>query len=271
MNSTKIYFIDLDGTFVDKPYGPDTYTPQNLNALKKICKNKHIVFSTGRINSDFVLDLTNKVNAQYAICLNGALIVDKNNEIVLHRHLDFDSAQEVLKIFKSKNMFIYPNGIKEMYQNGNLDSVYMKEWAKTNPKHPYSKLDQIKEFSKLFVFGLSAEETKELYESIKDKFPLLSFYLVSNGTTIEVGPKGVNKGFSEAKVCKLLGIDPKDACHIGDSGNDVSSVDFLGKFICMDNSLDFVKQKAHHIGPNFANSGVAKLICHLEDIDFDEL
>ena len=77
----QIYFIDLDGTTLDLPKSKSKISRKNVEAIKKINKTKPVVFSTGRSNSAFVMDLLKETNSPYAICQNGGVIVDANNNI----------------------------------------------------------------------------------------------------------------------------------------------------------------------------------------------
>ncbi|AIA29231.1 COF family HAD hydrolase [Mycoplasmopsis californica] len=268
-NKAKAYFLDMDGTFLDKPQGHQTVSERNVRAAIEVNKIKPVIFSTGRGNTEYTMDLARRVGSKYVVCLNGALIVDINNNELYREIMDIKFVREVLKIFKEKKMYIYLNGIKHLYTDGNVDNQYMKTWALKNPRLSYADLDKIDVVSKILVFGLSVEETRELWEELKIKYPELAFYLVSNGTTIEVGPIDANKGKANSKVCEFLGIDPKDAFHIGDSANDMPVVGYLGKFICMAGSLDFVKEVADIVGPDYANAGLSKILEELEDINLD--
>ncbi|MCT4469581.1 HAD family hydrolase [Mycoplasma sp. HS2188] len=266
-NKAKAYFLDLDGTFLDKPNGHGTVSDTNIETAKKLNKYKPVIFSTGRGNTDFTMNIANKVGSEYVVCLNGALIVDKNNNILYRKTLDKKPLLEVIEIFKSRKMFIYINGEMMMYHGGNLDSQYMKAWAADTAKKDYSEIDTSIDFSKLLVFGLSREETAQLWEELSAKYPQLAFYLVSNGWTIEVGPKDANKGIANSVVCEYLGINPKDAYHIGDSANDLPTKQYLGKFICVAGALDFVKENADAIGYDFSNAGLTKILNELEDLE----
>ncbi|QBF34817.1 HAD family phosphatase [Mycoplasmopsis phocirhinis] len=265
-NKAKAYFIDLDGTFLDKPNGHGTVSETNIQTAKKINKYKPIIFSTGRGNTDFTMTIANKVGSKYVVCLNGALIVDNNNKVLYSKTLNKQLIAEVIEIFKKHKMFIYINGEVLMFHCGNLDSPYMKSWALNTDKAHYSQIDTSIDISKLLVFGLSREQTAQLHKQLTLAYPQFSFYLVSNGWTIEVGPKDANKGIANSIVCQYLGIDPKQAFHIGDSANDLPTKEYLGKFICVQGALDFVKQKADAIGYDFANCGLSKILNELENL-----
>ncbi|VDR42557.1 HAD hydrolase family protein [Mycoplasmopsis caviae] len=93
------YFIDLDGTLLDLPNGEETISEENVKAIVELNKSKPVVISTGRANSSFVLSLIDKLKCPYAVCQNGALIIDKNNNILAKYEIengDVDSVVELL-------------------------------------------------------------------------------------------------------------------------------------------------------------------------------
>ena len=90
----EIYFIDLDGTTLDLPKKSQKISDKNLNAIKKMNETTPIVFSTGRSNSEFVMNLAKQTNCKYVICQNGGLIVDINNNILKKYEIQKDDVYE---------------------------------------------------------------------------------------------------------------------------------------------------------------------------------
>lgn len=266
VKKAKIYFLDLDGTFIDKVNGYETISEKNILTAKKVNLYKPVIFSTGRGNTEYTMNIAQQVGSEYVVCLNGALVVDKNNKEVYRKEMPKDVVLNVIEEFKKHNMCIYINGIKNMYHSGNFEGVLVKEWSKENPKFNYNDIDNNGPFSKLLVFGLSIEKTKELHHYLSKKYPELAFYLVSNGYTIEVGPNDANKGIANKFVCELLNIDAKDAMHIGDSANDMPTKYYLGYFVCMGGSQEHVKAIAHCVGPDYSNSGLSTVLEELEEL-----
>ena len=59
-------------------------------------------------------------------------------------------------------------------------------------------------------------------------------------------------------ACRMLGIDPKDTCAIGDGPNDIELFDACGFSIAMGNSSEEVKRKADAVTDHIDNDGFAK-------------
>gem|GEM_PF-1181829 len=107
------FFIDLDGTTIDIPEEQNTenlgISEQNLYALQQISKKKPIIISTGRANSEFVLNVANKIGALYCICMNGSLIVDSNNNIIKTIPIDEKTTINLLEYMQFHNLFYTMN------------------------------------------------------------------------------------------------------------------------------------------------------------------
>ena len=107
------FFIDLDGTTIDIPEEQNTenlgISEQNLYALQQISKKKPIIISTGRANSEFVLNVANKIGAPYCICMNGSLIVDNKNKIIKTTPIDKKTTIKLIEYMQNHNLFYTMN------------------------------------------------------------------------------------------------------------------------------------------------------------------
>jgi hypothetical protein len=87
---------------------------------------------------------------------------------------------------------------------------------------------------------------------------------VSKGYALEITNFNATKGKGDSYICKLLNIPTSKAVHIGDSGNDSETKNYLGAFICMGNGLKEIRNNASLVGPKFKKAGLAKLFEILE-------
>ncbi|WP_051586191.1 Cof-type HAD-IIB family hydrolase [Mycoplasmopsis lipofaciens] len=262
----QIYFVDIDGTFLDQPNEKELISSKNINIARKINEKKILCLSTGRKNSEFVMNIAQKINSPYVICQNGAIIVNKNNEVLIKNPMNEKDVKNILEVLKKEDMFIMINGNKDVFYGRNSKISLMRDWVVNCPKKPYSKMQLEKEITKLLVFGKDIDKTNEFKLKLKKEFPNLEFHTVSSGYSLEITDKKANKGLGNKFICNLLNIDPKYAVHIGDSGNDTNCLPHIPNFIAMGNSTNEVKKKACYIAPNYTNGGVAKLLSELENI-----
>lgn len=74
---------------------------------------------------------------------------------------------------------------------------------------------------------------------------------------LEIGPKGIHKGFAIHWLAEYYGIQTKDVMVIGDGGNDIDMFQVAGFSVCMGNGQDLAKQSADFVGKSNEDDGVA--------------
>ncbi|QSF13757.1 Cof-type HAD-IIB family hydrolase [Mycoplasma sp. Mirounga ES2805-ORL] len=264
INNIEGYFIDIDGTLLDDPE-TGTISKGNIEYLKELQKLKPVIPSTGRSPKGFVPELMKAINAPYAVCSTGAIIIDNNENIIIKKIIDHKLAEEILKYFMLRELYIIINGSGSIYFKDRFN-WHERAWEKLFSKEKYSKINiENQDVNQLLVFGLSIEKTKELKEIIEEKWPSLSCQIVSHGYSLEITSAEATKGKGNKHVAELLGINIKNCVHIGDSDNDASALPETGFLIAMANSQLNLKDKAHYIGYDYMDSGLAKTIREFED------
>ena len=233
----EIYFIDLDGTTLDLPKKSQKISDKNLNAIKKMNETTPIVFSTGRSNSEFVMNLAKQTNCKYVICQNGGLIVDINNNILKKYEIQKDDVYEIEQLLKKEKMLFILNSGHTIY--GTTAKLrFISIWARNMEKKSYDEIPRATNATKILTFG----KTKKGIRMLRD--------LLLEGDLF---------------ICKLLDIDPKKTVHIGDSGNDVVTKSYVGAFVAMGNAVKDIKKQATEVGPKFKRAGLAKLFNKIQE------
>ncbi|AXE60961.1 haloacid dehalogenase [[Mycoplasma] phocae] len=260
----RAYFLDLDGTFLDLPKTENKVSEDNINTARQLNdQGIPVIISTGRRNSEFVLNLANKINSPYIICQNGGLIVDKHNNILKKSEIKRDTALKVIEILKKEKMFFMINSLPVIY--GASTKVFMaKPWTKKMEIKKYDEIPQISDVTKILTFGkLSTIAIKKLKNRLESYFFNLKFHVVSKGWSIEINDMNATKGIANSYICQLLNIDPKKAVHFGDSGNDISVKSHVGAFVVMKNAPRNIKKHGDMIAYSYKHGGVAKTIKNL--------
>lgn len=259
----QIYFIDLDGTTLDLPKTQAKISSINIEAIKKMNQIKPVIFSTGRSNSTFVLNLMKETNTPYAICQNGGIIIDSNNDILVkHEILKDDAIKIVQTLEDNKMLYIFNSG--NIIYGTTAKLKFISIWARKFEKRNYYEKNQITNCTKILTFGKSKKGIKLLKKALTDRFVNIVVHIVSKGYALEITNINATKGKADSYICKLLNIPTSKAVHIGDSGNDYETKNYLGAFICMGNGLREIKNQATEIGPKFKKAGLAKLFAQLE-------
>ncbi|AZG68568.1 HAD family hydrolase [Mycoplasma struthionis] len=256
----KIFFLDLDGTFLDDKKSPKLISDENVEAMKKLNDSGiPVILSTGRGNSEFVLDLANRIHSQYVICQNGGLIVDKNNNILAKHEIKKDTVMEIIDILKKENLFFIFNSGKTIYCP-HFKLKLVRAWLKKLEQKTYEEVPKIENSTKILTFGKTKKGILKLRDDLASKFNQVSLHVVSKGYSIEINDIDATKGKAEKFVCDLMNIDSQYAVHLGDSGNDTTTVPYIGAFVAMKNSQRNVKKQAAYIGFNYKKAGVARTI-----------
>ncbi len=257
----KVFFIDLDGTTFDSRVdGHHAISEKNKQAIIEINKKTPVIISTGRHVKN-ALPLIQELGLKYAVCQNGAQIVDTEGNVIEKHNFPGPIAERILKIMMGNRMMIKPNddgifyGAKFPY---GLITRYVG--FKTHRKYDF---EHTKEFTKLVFSGAGKKKIAKLKEHLKQQFPSLSIVTSGNGYTIEVTSGKATKGQANVAVAKLLGIDPMETAHIGDSMNDSTCKDKT-MLVAMANSNPKLIELADWIGPSYKPAGLAKVLLNKE-------
>ncbi|MGL5590679.1 MAG: Cof-type HAD-IIB family hydrolase [Metamycoplasmataceae bacterium] len=249
------FFIDLDGTTLD--YKRRYVSDLNAKKIKEINQQTPVIISTGRSFSNKVQDIMKQLDIEYAICQNGAIIVNSKGEILQNIFIQSEMIKLIKDIAIKHNVFIIPNSKYQVYTN----NWYLTPFKWFNKKH-YFNLNDFNpnlKCNKLVLAGCSKKKLYKVFLELKEKFPSLSFQISGNDLVIEVTDSQATKGLAAVFVTKLLNVEPTKSVHIGDSMNDTSTINYLGALIAMENSSQHLLNVATHIGPNYKNGGLAKV------------
>ena len=261
------FFIDLDGTALDSHKAKLHISEENLNAIKLVNKKIPVIISTGRINSKIVVELMQEFGSPYAICQNGGLIIDKENKIIAKYPIPNDELEGVIDFLKEEKMFMMFNSAAPIY--GKASRIkWIKMWSRHASVLPYEDIPVLEDgCTKILAFGKSKKNMLKLKEILMQKHINVAIDIIAKGYAYEITSSKASKGLADSFVSKLLNVDPKLTVHLGDSGNDVTTIPFVGEFIAMANSIKLIKKQAKVIGPHYKKAGLGKLLLKLSDID----
>ena len=250
------FFIDLDGTSLDGKR--HSISQANIKKIKEINKKTPIVISTGRSFSEKIKDLMKLLEIKYAICQNGAIIVNDKFEVLQ----DISIEKSMIKIIKDiaikYRLWLIPNS-KYIVHSSNW---YMKPLFFFKKKH-YFKMDDFNitnNYNKIVLSGCFRKKLFRIYLELKKTCPNLSIKTSGNDWIIEITDSKATKGIASLAVAKMLNVEASKSVHIGDSMNDTTTLNHLGALIAMENSSKHLLDVATHIGPNYKKGGLAKVL-----------
>lgn len=253
------YFVDLDGTTLDKKISKLRVSKKNIEAINEKQKKYPVIISTGRSYGPKVKKLMEFLNIKYAICQNGAVIVNSNGEILRNIELTIEQKEMIFDIAKNNKLFFTINSQKKVYTSHILTFFLRlflrKKFVKLDKFNPNEKVNKV-------VYGgrFWTHKIVKIFEEIKHTIPNVSAKVSGHDLIIELTHKNATKGLGAKWLCEYLNIDISKTVHIGDSENDSTTIEYVGALIAMKNSSNRLKKHATHIGPHFKRGGLAKVL-----------
>lgn len=239
----KMLATDLDGTLVE---GFDI-TDDNIKAVKKLEELGHaIAITTGRpYNGVEFLKSKYDITADYFILLNGALIFDKDLNLMHSEELDLNICDSVIKDFRHRTTGV-------ALETGFTTYIVGKGFE--NFKVPSMKsIETLVELGddkiSLLCFefeGKDAAYIKEVCDDINEKY---GAYLVAYRNTryIDLVKVGCSKGNALEMIMKKEIIDASRVYSIGDSWNDLSMFKVAGNSFTFTSSEESLKEHVDYV------------------------
>lgn len=261
----RLVAVDMDGTLLHDDKSISEYT---LNVLRKIVENGVILVpASGRPLEGMRAAVLNNVNGiRYAICSNGAMLMDVPEEkSICEAGISTEKAIEALKYIEQ-----FPTAVYAHTDKGTFREI---GWEKTglSEKYPYIKFSEgnvedlgtFLKTSGVKVMKMGAFALKDgLAEELLAKgspIPGIVFLRTGDGI-IELNSTNASKGNALCTLCKKLGISMENVLAIGDNENDISMLQAAGISAAMGNAEDDVKQAAKFVAGHNEEDGAARFL-----------
>ena len=257
--------VDMDGTLLHNDKSISDYT---INVLRKIVeKGILLVPASGRpLNGMKAAVLNNVKGIKYAICSNGAMLMDVQKEkSISETGIPIEKALEALTYLEQFPVAVYVHTDRGTFR--------AEGWEKTglSEKYPYIRFSEgnvknLGEFlrtSGVNVMKMGAYVlTDNLAQKLLEKgspIPGIAFLRTGDGI-IELNSTNASKGNALYILCEKLGIQLENVLAIGDNENDISMLQAAGISAAMENAEDDVKQAAKFVAGNNEEDGAAHFL-----------
>lgn len=257
--------VDMDGTLLHNDKSISDYT---INVLRKIVeKGILLVPASGRpLNGMKAAVLNNVKGIKYAICSNGAMLMDVQKEkSISETGIPIEKALEALTYLEQFPVAVYVHTDRGTFR--------AEGWEKTglSEKYPYIRFSEgnvknLREFlrtSRVNVMKMGAYVlTDNLAQKLLEKgspIPGIAFLRTGDGI-IELNSTNASKGNALYILCEKLGIQLENVLAIGDNENDISMLQAAGISAAMRNAEDDVKQAAKFVAGNNEEDGAAHFL-----------
>lgn len=259
----KVIATDLDGTLLKPKKVLSLVEREN----KKYIGNFYgdVVLVSGR-NPKFCAKICNCLNIQHNfIALNGAVIV-KNGNVIYRQSLKktalfallefiesyydsfelmiFDKYDRIIDYSPIKKAKIRLKHLKYAIKNGRLHEKII-----INNKKAENLLVNTTEIYKAIIYS---DNCDDMYNIIKKEFKA-HFELFPSSHSIEISPKGVNKGNALQYLINTTNLNNDDIYVVGDSSNDIPMFNLFENSFAMDSSDAFTKTKAKYTISKFCD------------------
>lgn len=240
---------DLDGTLIHN----GEISKSDIEAIVRL-KNKgyKFIISTGRgiTSIEEVFSKYPEVEYDYIVGCNGAIILNKNREIVHEAYINNEIGGELLKDFieedkccthfesENENYLVDPVNTDDVAEfMSHFNGVISKEDA-LNGNRKYSIIS-------LFARDKCIERAQSVRDRVANKYSddLEAF---RNQYFVDIAPKGCSKGAGINKVLELEGGNVDKLYTIGDSLNDISMFKITKNSFTFNNAEELVKSEANH-------------------------
>lgn len=270
----KVFASDLDGTLLNKDYQSD----ERIHAcIQSVVEHGYpFVIVTGRTihgiaNLDFVK------YASYSIVMNGAVILDRNFNVLHATAIDADILKAIYDTYRYDNVeyisdqYIYMTISKERY---------LKEYAKWELWQKKMSNQQLDYFLSIYKFDCKLEDMQNIVkinilEMDSDKYKEKEHFILNFQESLNNQPfdphvlELTSKNISKLNALKYL-CDfnhwLEDDCYIfGDGGNDVEMLKYFKHTYAPENASSEAKNAAMAIIESNSDYGVCKKMLSLID------
>ncbi|GAA5031760.1 Cof-type HAD-IIB family hydrolase [Microbacterium fluvii] len=261
MTSSRIAFLDVDGTILD--HGR-TVAPSTVEAIRGARAAGHLVLlSTGRSAADIHPEVR-AIGFDGAIT-NGGAFATVGDETVVARPMPRAAAQRLMAYFDEHGIHFFLQSDDGVYASARvreLVSSLASRWMQrpdnvAMPRfHDLDGIDMDAVAKAVFVSDRTGT-VDQVQADLGASFHVVPGSMpLPGGSNGEVGLRGVTKGSAITTVLEHLGRTAADAIGIGDSWNDVEMFEVCGVGIAMGNAEPELQERADEITTSVAHDGV---------------
>lgn len=268
----RIVFSDLDRTLL----ATDKSLPsENVRALAELARRDvEFVPCSGRSITGLPRMLVEHPACHYAVCANGATVVDARTEQVLHEALlDREHCVSLYEKLRdlpvSFDLFADGKIYAERARYDALDGFGIEPHELRLVKGTRTPVDEVvpeivvkvKRLERVTVFWKTPQDRDRVIACVEDD-PALA-WTTSSPHDIEVSDRAASKGAGLTWLCGYLGIPVADAVAFGDMPNDLSMIEAAGDGVAVSNATPDVLAAANHVTGSNDEGGVGAYLMGL--------
>lgn len=251
----KMCVFDVDGTLYDQKN--HCIPLSTIEALKKLQANGiKIAVATGRCHYALGSAL-NDLNFDYVIGVNGAVIVDKDKNVLVRKDFTIEDVNKINTFCEETeagliwkfidHMYVYQNEEKVDWYEGQINSDIGKEpFIDCKEKnHHFIDLPQ----------SCSLHAPLDLVEKAFKDSKTIEFHRYSEDG-FDFVSKGLDKGAGISTLMNILELSKDEMMAFGDNYNDIPMFNVVSYRVVMGNGVEEVKKMATFVTKDCSNDGI---------------
>lgn len=252
----KLITTDVDGTLVADDH--ITIPPINIEAISKAKESDiKIAISTGRPYSLTDTESMELGGVDYLILSNGAVVVDaKTLDVLYDCYLPFDLLNKIIRVLEKYPLvyelyaecagYITKYTYEHYFETQGLPRVFLEDYRKRMIlcDSPWD-IARYKKVEKVNIDHIPEECIESLKEDLK-YIPNLVYSAGYKGN-MEITASGADKGRALAWLADHIGIEAENIMAFGDSGNDVTMLQYAAHSYAMTSGNDLAKNAAKYV------------------------
>lgn len=219
----KLLVCDLDGTLLDENNHIDN---RSLTLLKKyITSGNDFCICTGRLDEDvkYVEKLLG-VSGEYRISQNGAVVYNRNNEVVSAETIPDKLLPMINNIVFNQGLRVEVSTIANRYFPSPRDPSQVAEFIDTSIVKPELESAVLRSDFHAVTYLIFGDEAsfQPLVKRFKEELGGLVNVQQTSPSSLEIFSPNVSKGIAVKDLIKRQGYSSNQVYVAGDAGNDIA-------------------------------------------------
>lgn len=254
--------IDLDGTLLNDEH---KLSERNKEVIQKaIAQGVKVIIATGktRAGAESVIKELNLDTP--GVFVQGLMIYNADGTVRQEHKLDSEVARHIIQYAESQGFEIIAySGNRLVCKRLDENIEHITTFGEPMPQAIGSLINQVNtvKMNKLIVMGGNKRKLKALRWQLEQQMDG-KVHFTDGGvlTSLEILPKGANKGQGVKALLRQLSVNSENVMAIGDAENDVEMLQVAGFAIAVKNAAEKTKAVADEIVASNNDNGVAEAI-----------
>lgn len=243
-----IVFSDVDGTLLNSEHQMSKKTREAIIALGE--KDIPFVIVSARSPSGIYPILKKNHFHSSIIAYSGGLILDDDGQVIESRGFDIKTGKAILQFIKEHQFACTPNIYSgdDWIVEDRSDPRVQREEHIVEAEARNGSIDDLPEDAVInkILCMCDPTQTLSIEKALKEQFKNVNI-AKSSDILIEINGLNITKAHAVKMICKLKGIDEKDAIAFGDNFNDEDMLKCVGHPFLMANApQELLDMIPHH-------------------------